>query len=132
MECYRVGIRDTYATRKSFADAFAGVLAGYLAHHLGLVFSECSSGVPENDLAPESLTLFPSFSQNGQRIFIRGLGNGDYPYELYSASGQKLCKGLLDPSGSFTIRSDQQPGLYIVKVEARPGKQYPFRLIISE
>jgi len=132
MECYRVGIRDTYINRKAFAEALAGVLTEYLGHHLGLGFNNCGTGVPENEVTPESHTLFPSFCRSGQRVFIQGLGSGESSYELFSAIGQKVNQGLLDPSGSFPIRNGQQPGLYVVKVEIRPGKYHPFRLIITE
>lgn len=69
-------------------------------------------------ISPNPMSDYSTIIFNGETL------TGDYNYELYNASGQKVRSDIIRPSNKTQIivrRHDLDPGMYVVKLEGAEG-----------
>lgn len=78
-----------------------------------------SVGVPQNEFA--KVSLFPNPA--GQYLSVKGLSKANTPYEIVSATGQVVQKGMLENNGEVSVVA-LEPGLYLMRMEGLSTRRF--------
>lgn len=78
-----------------------------------------SVGVPQSEFA--KVNLFPNPA--GQHLTVQGLSKATTPYEIVSATGQVVQKGMLENNGEVNVVA-LEPGLYLMRMEGLSTRRF--------
>jgi len=123
IECYRVGIRDTYASRKAFADSLARVLVEYVDYHLSRDLTRCStfSGSLETGGVH---TLFPNPVMIGEPLMFSGSDLAGASFRVYNLLGTLIQEGVIEHGNKVLIEPSLTAGTYFVLLDKRESRGF--------
>ncbi len=112
IECNFTNVRDTYISRKKFADSTAKVLVKYFLKHNGinLVNACLTTATPKQVVdAPQ---IFPTILYGDRKIFLRAKNFDGIDYTITNAIGSIVDKGkVIDNQLNLSVL---KPGVYFL------------------
>lgn len=128
IECNYTGVRDSYASRKKFADSLAVVLVRYLGMHENLDLTGCATlNVDEN--SSSGIFIYPNPAHSNFRItFNERLQNAEL--KITDVTGRIVYAAVLSNQYSVIGGENLKPGIYFVKLRAG-GREAEHKLVIE-
>jgi hypothetical protein len=130
IECYRVGIRDTYQSRKAFADSVAQILIRYLEYHVFANPIICNSSTGDSGM-PEFTGIFPNPCSKGEILRVYPAVPEGTRFQVFNLLGSKVQDGTILKGNEIRIDPSCGTGVFTVLVNTSRSQRH-IRVLIHE
>lgn len=123
VECNFIGVRDSHAHRKAFADSLVVVMSEYMGVHYEISDLNCNALGTVQSISEPPLNVFPNPFAENDRARIEMATCPDSRYEVMDTSGRIAAAGNLKSGGEAEMPAGLRAGVYIVRVFCKNGVQ---------
>jgi hypothetical protein len=130
IECNFAGVRDSYLSRRSFADSLVASLLQYLDYHLAVTVGGCGATAQEPVAAMHAPRVSPTLiSSVGQTVQVSGTDLAGHAWQLLSLTGSSLDAGVIDAANQIHFTKALPTALMVLVLQG-PSQPYAFRLMV--
>ena len=131
MELNYTGIRDNQININLFGQKFTIAVLDYLNTNFNVVWGNCAP-LKVNEIHKKNISVYPNPQKSGSAIFISGLDDGNWHYNIISVLGQQIDAGFVKNSNEIMTNNLLSNGVYLLIIkDISKGLSYTVKYIIQ-